>query len=214
MGANMPESYRLLGCRGCGSVIVEAAFRVAEIPYDYEEVDYDEPGPARDRLFTLNPLGQVPTLVLPDGAVMTESAAIVLMVDDKVPEAGLVPPPGAPERNAFLRWLVFMVASVYPTFTYGDSPKKWLPDAADATALRTATDRRREMLWRYVEGEVDPRPWFLGARFSALDLYMAAMVHWRPRADWFARECPKLAAVAAEAARLPAVESLFREQFD
>jgi GST-like protein len=52
----MSETYRLLG-RGCGSFIVEAAFRLAEGSYEYEEVDYDEPGPARERLFALNPVG-------------------------------------------------------------------------------------------------------------------------------------------------------------
>jgi glutathione S-transferase len=91
--------YRLLGCRGCGSLIVEAALRLAAIPYDYEEINYEQPGPQRDRLLALNPLGQVPTLVLPDGSIMTESAAIIMMIDDVAPDAGLVPPKGTEERN-------------------------------------------------------------------------------------------------------------------
>lgn len=210
----MGQAFRLLGCRGCGSVIVEAAFRLAGIPYEYEEVDYEEPGPARDRLYSVNPLGQVPTLVMPDGTVMTESAAIIFILDDLAPEAILVPPAGAPERAAFLRWLVFLIAAVYPTFTYGDSPEKWLPRAEDASALKEATDRHRERLWRQVEGAIDPCPWFLGNRFSALDIYTGAMVHWRPRQAWFARECPKLFAVASEAARLPALAELFRKNYD
>ena len=210
----MSQSYRLLGCRGCGSLIVEAAFRLAQIAYEYEEVDYDEPGPARERLFALNPLGQVPTLILPDGSVMTESAAIVLMVDDLAPQAGLAPPPGSPERIAFLRWLFFLIAAVYPTFTYGDSPEKWLPEAPDPQALRRATDRHREELWRHVESAIEPNPWFLGSRFSAVDIYIGAMTRWRPRKDWFARECPKLFAVAAEVERLPTLAPLFRRSFD
>jgi GST-like protein len=209
----MAERYTLLGCRGCGSVIVESAFRIAGIPYDYEEVDYDTPGAARDRLFSLNPLGQVPTLIMPDGSVMTESVAIIFMLDDKVPEAALVAPPGSGERNAFLRWIVFMVAAVYPTWTYGDDPKKWLPGVLDPMALRTATDRHREKLWNYVEHALSPDPWFLGRRFSALDLYVGAMVHWRPRQEWFARACPKLTAIANKVAELPAVGPLYREQF-
>jgi GST-like protein len=210
----MAEDFRLLGCRGCGSVIVEAAFRVAGIPYDYEEVDYDEPGPQRDRLFSLNPLGQVPTLVMPDGGIMTESAAIVMLIDDKVPEAGLVPPAGVAERAPFLRWLFFLVGAVYPTFTYGDDPKKWLPGAADPLVLKTETNRHREALWRQVERSIEPRPWFLGVRFSALDLYVATMVHWRPRQDWFRRECPKLFAIAGSVEALPPLAPLFRDRFD
>jgi GST-like protein len=209
----MAEGYRLLGCRGCGSLIVEAAFRLAGIPYERQEVDYDQPGPARDRLLSLNPLGQVPTLVVPDGSAMTESAAIILMIDDRAPEAGLAPPRGAAERNAFLRWLVFLVAAVYPTHTYGDDPRKWLPGVPDPTVLRETTDRHREKLWKYVETQIDPRPWFLGSRFSAVDLYVATMTHWRPGREWFAKECPKLASVALETMRLPALSDLYREQF-
>jgi hypothetical protein len=40
------------------------------------------------------------------------------------------------------------------------------------------------------------------------------MVHWRPRQTWFAQECPKLAGIAAEAERLPALGPLFRQHFD
>jgi GST-like protein len=209
----MAEGYRLLGCRGCGSFIVEAAFRVAGMAYDYEEIDYEQPGPGRDRLLSLNPLGQVPTLIMPDGSIMTESAAILLLVNDIAPEAGLVPPPGAPERARFLRWLVFFVAAIYPTFTYGDDPNRWLPDPEGAAMLRSATDRHRQKLWRQIEAEIAPDPWFLGTRFSALDLYVGAMVHWRPRQAWFAEECPKLAAVAAETERLPALAPLFGRHF-
>jgi GST-like protein len=135
------------------------------------------------------------------------------MVVDIAPGVGLVPPAGAAERNAFLRWLAFLIAAIYPTHTYGDSPAKWLPDSADANALRIATDRHREALWRMVEANTDPRPWFLGTRFSALDIYIGAMTHWRPRQEWFARECPKLLALAREAESLPALSPLYRAQF-
>jgi len=53
----------------------------------------------------------------------------------------------------------------------------------------------------------------LGARFSALDLYIAVMTHWRPGHDWFRAECPKLVSVAEQAERLPALAPLFREHF-
>jgi len=31
----MTARHRLLGCKGCGSAIVEAAFAIAKIPLDY-----------------------------------------------------------------------------------------------------------------------------------------------------------------------------------
>lgn len=43
----MTKTHRLLGCRGCGSTIVEAAFAVAGLLLEYEEVDYDHGSPAK-----------------------------------------------------------------------------------------------------------------------------------------------------------------------
>jgi len=88
------DKHLLLGCKGCGNVIVESAFALAGIPLDTEEVDYSAGSPTRGRLLEVNPLGQVPTLVLPDGSVMTESLAMIHYVDDLAPQARLVPRAG------------------------------------------------------------------------------------------------------------------------
>src|SRR5215216_801401 len=97
----------LLGCKGCGNAIVECAFALSGIAYDYEEVDYSDGSPTRPRLLEVNPLGQVPTLVLPDGRVMTESLAMLHYVNDVAPHARLIPAPGDPLRPVFYRWAVF-----------------------------------------------------------------------------------------------------------
>jgi GST-like protein len=52
-----------------------------------------------------NPISQIPTLILPDGTVMTESAAITLLLADITTRDDLVPGAAAPERARFLRWL-------------------------------------------------------------------------------------------------------------
>src|SRR5688572_20045638 len=108
------KNWRVLGCKGCGSTIVEAALTLANIPYDREETDYSTPA-GRDRLLQFNPLAQVPTVILPDETVMTESLALVLHIYDLVPKLGLVPAAGDPLRPTALRHLAFLIAAVYPT---------------------------------------------------------------------------------------------------
>ena len=203
--------WRVIGTRGCGSTIGEAALAMAKVPYDREEVDYATPSPARDRLLALNPLGQVPTLVLPDGSVMTESAAIVLHLDETHPEAGLLPRPGDPRRREALRWMMFVVAAIYPTFTYGDEPSKWVGDAGPR--LRESTDAHRKLMWQQVEGAVRG-PWFLGDQLSALDLYVGVMTYWRPSAPWFAEHTPKLAKIGKAIAADPRVQGVFDANFE
>jgi GST-like protein len=202
----------LLGCKGCGNAIVESAFAAAAIPIDCEEVDYSADSPTRSRLLAVNPLGQVPALVLPDGTVMTESLAIVHYVNDRAPKAGLIPPPGDPARAEFYRWAVFIVAALYPTWTYGDEPAKWVRNEAGAKLLRESTDEHRKTLWQQMEAKA-LAPWFLGERMSAIDLYLASMTYWRPGRKWFEANAPKLTAIAKRAAALPAVAPVIAKNF-
>jgi len=208
----MAASHRLLACKGCGSVVIEAAFALAGVPLEVEEVDYSAASPTRARLLEVNPLGQVPALVLPDGTALTESLAILHYLNDVEPSVDLIPPPGDATRKAFYRWSVFFVAALYPTWTYGDEPQKWVSDAAAAKQLRDSTDEHRKTLWKWVESEAKG-PWFLGDRRSAIDLYLAAMTRWRPGVLWFAKNAPKLTAIAKRAAELPEYAPIIARNF-
>jgi GST-like protein len=207
------STYRVFAKKGWGSCIAEATLELTGLPYEVVDLDFDTPGPDRDRLLAMNPLGQVPTLVLPDGTLMTESAAIVLHVADRVPSAGLVPAAADAARPTFLRWLIFLVAAVYPTFTYGDFPSRWVSGEAATKELRARTDAHRQDLWRQVEVAAAPSPWFLGDRFSALDIYVSAMTRWRPRRAWFAEHCPKLTSIALAADRRPGIDKVWQRNF-
>ncbi len=109
--------YKLFARAGWGSALVEAQLAWYGLPFTIEEVgDLFQSAEARERLAAVNPVAQVPTLVLPDGRIMTESAAITLYLADVAGKADLVPAASETTRPSFLRWLVFLVANVYPTF--------------------------------------------------------------------------------------------------
>jgi GST-like protein len=130
-----------------------------------------------------------------------------------VPAARLVPPPGDAARDAFLRWLVFIVANVYPMYTVGDDPSRFVSGEEAQKELRASTDAYREKSWRIVEANIAPQPWFLGTRFSALDVYVKVMSHWRPRRDWFKANCPKLMSVALAADKEPRLAKVWQRNF-
>jgi GST-like protein len=57
--------------------------RLLNVPHEVVELDYEkvvrrEETPGLDRLLAANPLAQFPTLITPEGVVMTEMAAIIL----------------------------------------------------------------------------------------------------------------------------------------
>src|ERR1700730_3805099 len=153
----------LYGRRGWGSAIVEAQLECLGLDYTYEAVgDLLRSAEARRSLAPVNPLAQGPTLVLPNGQILTESAAITLYLADMTGRDDLVPPPGSPERPDFLRWLIFLVANVYPTYTYADEPDRFVSDADARDGFRAAVDAYAQRLYGILE--VTARiPWFLGA---------------------------------------------------
>ncbi len=192
-------SYTLWGRAGWGSAIVEAQLVWYGLPFTFEPVGdlFKEPD-AKLRLEKVNPLAQVPTLVMPDGTVMSESAAITLLLAEIVGKDSLVPAAGSPERGKFLHWLVFVVANIYPTFTYADDPSRFVSVNAARDPFRVATDAYAQRLWKQVDGAAGS-PWFLGERFSALDIYIDVMTRWRPKRGWFEAETPRLFAIARRA---------------
>ena len=200
--------YTLFARPGWGSAIVELQLAWYALPYTVEDVENPfTSAAARARLAPLNPITQIPTLLLPDGQVMTESAAITLHLADLAPARSLVPPPNHPARPAIHRWLVFTVANIYPTFTYADDPARFVADPAAQPAFKASVDAYAKRLWSMMEDAADTPPttgpWFTGSDLTALDLTIAVMTNWRPNRPWFAEHCPKLHSIALAAEALP-----------
>ena len=189
---------KLYGELGWGSAIVEAQLAWYGFEYDFEQVgDLFKSADARRGLESVNPLAQVPTLVLADGTVMTESAAITLFLADLADGDALVPRAKDPLRPTFLRWLIFLVANVYPTYTYADDPSRFVEAIEAQQRFKDAVDRYARRLYSLLKDHAK-EPWFLGTRFSALDVYVTVMTRWRPGRAWFAEHAPRLSAIATK----------------
>ncbi len=205
--------YTLYGRPGWGSALVEA--QLVWYGHEFNTVDFDDlfkSSQAREKLAQVNPLAQVPTLRLPDGSVMTESAAITLLLADQAGARSLVPPSGDAARAQFLRWLVFLVTNVYPTFTYADDPNRFVPQQSAHEGFLQRVNDYRNRLWGMVEGAAGA-PWFCGDRMTALDFYIAVMTRWTPKRPWFAAHCPGLTAIARKVDALPELQAFRRRHF-
>jgi GST-like protein len=103
------------------------------------------------------------------------------------------------------------VAAVYPTFTYGDEPGRWVATASGE--LRASTDEHRRTLWKQLEGAAGA-PWFLGERSSVIDVYVSVMSRWRPGRAWFAEHCPRLHAIARATDARPELAAVWKANFE
>ncbi|MCH8685027.1 glutathione S-transferase family protein [Pedomonas mirosovicensis] len=204
--------YELWSARGSGGAIIEAILTLANAPVRIIDAPPWEDGPHLEKLRQVNPLGQVPVLILPDGTVMTESGAMVLLLGERHPEAGVVPALEDPLRPAFLRWLFFVTASIYATFRFDDHPERWVSGEDCRTELRERVGAARKAMLRQLDDEAGA-PFFLGDRFTALDLYIATMSHWKPRLDWVSKNCPRLDAIVRRIKADPRLEGVLIRHF-
>jgi len=122
----------LYGAKGSGSAAIEAALTIADVPFNALQAATWEPGPGLEELKRVNPLAQIPTLMLEDGTVMTESAAILIWLGLRHPKSGLLPP----EPAQHIRALVFIAANCYAAIGIIDYPERFCADCDKATAER------------------------------------------------------------------------------
>jgi len=172
--------FTLYGSDGSGSAAIEAALVLCELPYRIVSAASWEPASALAELARANPLLQIPTLVLPDASVLTESAAILIHLGLAHPASGLVPAAPA-ARDQAIRGLVFIAANCYAAIGVIDYPERWCAGATEAMKERIRRGAR-ERLHRYWElfAELFPAPGpFLGGEGpGALDLLAAVVSRW------------------------------------
>jgi glutathione S-transferase len=147
------------GAPGWGSAISELMLTLADIPYQFENVEgFDSPGHNQEKLLKLNPLCQVPTLQLDDGSIMTESAAIALMILDEHPHLAL-----RPVRLSAISsgdcwsgwWQMFTRHSPMPTIPNASFPMRRISCATTVSPIEitlylagTAITRHAVRVWR------------------------------------------------------------------
>ncbi|HTP77857.1 MAG TPA: glutathione S-transferase family protein [Rhizomicrobium sp.] len=208
-------SYTIFGDKGSGAFSAEAVLAEAGAPYEFRPVSLEKNEQRRPEFLAINPSGKMPALRLPEGEVITESAAILLTVADHFPNARLLPPSAGPARARAYRWLAFMAAEIYPMVEVSDYPERFAPQGDAAEALREkAKERIRERLLiveRFVDG-----PWFLPSGFSILDIYASMFTRWRGSVgkDWLAAgHIPKLDAIRENVSRRAAIAPVWARHF-
>ncbi len=171
-------SYKLYYREGSGSMVIEAALAMAGAAYDLIAVP-DKKQQRSEAFLKRNPAGKIPVLVLPDGTPIAETMAILLVLDEAFPKAGLLPPLGSPGRPKALQWLAFMASSTYPAairFYYAHRHTTQTEDAAHEAVRLAASATLDEDFAAIMAALKDP--FFAGESMSILDVYAAMLADW------------------------------------
>ena len=207
----MADRITLYGAKGFGSVAVEAALTLLGEPYEGVDLPADSPEVFLAAARAVNPMLQVPALVLPSGELMTESAAILIWLADR--HGRLAPAPDDPRRAQFLRWMVYVPAAIYSMFWVRDEPSRLAatPEAEEVIKARTA--QRIADCWRIMDEQVSPGRYILGDELTVLDLYVTVLSRWRPQRRRFYEMAPKMAEVVRRVDADPGLAALWTERF-
>lgn len=202
-------TYRLYNRVGSGGFVAEAALALADASYELEELDSKPGTPLPDSFRTTNPWGQVPTLVLPDGSTLTETAAILIHIAACFPDKGLAPPPGTSEHAAFLRWMVFTNVNVYEAVLRRSYPSRYTTDPNSIEATQEAAIARMGDALTVLENAIETGPFLLGETMSVADIYIAMLFVWfRGTID-----APRLTALTEGVRRHAVVGPIWRRHF-
>lgn len=182
---------------------------LAEIGLDYKvhDIDLNAEAQREDAYAAVNPQRKIPALSTPEGEILTESVAILLTLDERYPQAGLLPPIGSVERAKALRILLFIATELYPVVEISDYPERFAPTPESAPAVRETARAIWRNRWELVEQSIEGNPFLLEWGFCLSDIYIAVVSRWAQQDAWRPAHIPKVenltAAVAARSAIAP-----------
>jgi GST-like protein len=205
----------LYGSPGSGSAAVECALQCCKLPYRVVRACTWEADSALDELAQVNPLGQIPTLVLEDSTVLTESAAILIHLGLQYPASGLLPSTTS-ARALALRGLVFIASNCYSAISIGDYPERWTTSAEKTVhdSVRLAARARLHTHWDIFADMCVAAPYLTGAKPGALDYLAAVVSKWSGSRNHLAASRPGFAATLQLIEADPLVTQVFAKHWE
>jgi glutathione S-transferase len=181
-------TYRLFYAPATASLCVHWMLVELGVPFEAQLIDVDAGAQKSPEYLRLNPHGRVPTLVV-GGEAYGESAALLMLLAERHPEAGFAPGPEEAGRARWLETMVFLANNLLPPF------RDWFyagkdGDPAGAEAVKALARSKIAAVWDRLDGMLaDGRPCLLGERVSTADFLAVMLMRWsrnmeRPATSW------------------------------
>ena len=204
--------YVIYGDLGSGAFSTEAALAEVEADYEFRLVSLKNNEQLEPAFLALNPSGKMPALQLPEGGIVTESAALLVVIADRHPQHRLLGEPGSFASAEALRWIAYMASELYPMVEIVDYPERFAPAGEAADALREKARERIRARFLAIEKAV-AGPFLLAQGFSAADIYAAMFSRWDIGREWRAANLPKVEALAAAVSQRSRIAPVWARHF-
>lgn len=205
--------YKLYWAANSGALAPQILLEEIGVEYERVILSLEDLDQKKADFIALNPKGQVPALVMPDGSLLTESAAMMLHLGECHGVAGLLPPAGTIERAQLYRWLFFAVANIYEAdlrLYYSETFAK-SSDCAESIQAQAREDL--DQAWDILESQLGEGPYLLGKHYSVIDPYLLMLANWHEQIDLLLERCPKLKRLYDTVRERPAVQAIWSQHF-
>jgi glutathione S-transferase len=205
-GKNNGEFMRLYILPGACSLAANIALREAGIPFELVRVSHHgHKTPDGGTLEQVNSKGYVPALVLDDGTVLTENAALLPYIADLKPEVKLAPPRGTLEHYRMVEWLAYVNSEIHKGF----SPL-FNKNASEDVKQYARGNLTKRIGW--LAQQLGSNQYLVGDGFTVADAYLFVMLGWAPLVSFDLSPWPNLQAFHERiAARPHVVEAMTAE---
>ncbi len=186
-----------------------------EVGADYQRVvlNQDEGEEMEAEYLAVNPRGQIPALELPDGSIISESAAMVLQIADNYPDSGLLPAVGSGERAQVYRWLFYAVANIYESVLRLYYSGRYTTEANCADSIKCQAREDMDSAFEILEQALGDGPFLLGEQYSVIDPYLLMLAYWHEQPQQLLARCPKLKRLCDSVRPRPAVERIWSQHY-
>jgi glutathione S-transferase len=199
--------YILYGSPGAASFVVHWLLIETGAPYEFRAVDLAAGEQRSAEYLKLNPNGVVPVLLV-DGAPVYEAAALVMLLAERHPAAGLLPELGSRARAHYLQWTLHLANTLQPAFRAWFYPTEWALAGHEAD-VQSRARARIEATWDRLDAHLATQgPWIAGTAPSAADFYLGMLARWSRNMPRPATEWPQVARLVGALKRRPSFKTL------
>ncbi|MCP5082417.1 MAG: glutathione S-transferase family protein [Alphaproteobacteria bacterium] len=166
--------YILYGGPFTRALITEMVMAEGDIAHELRPVDILNNGHRTPEFLKINPAGWVPALITPEGDHLFETPAINLYLAERHELTHLAPAVGDPDRGMFLSGLFSLADELEPAMKRVFYAHRYVVRPEDtAAAKQLALDAALERLQVIEERLSKGGPYYLGERFSLIDLTLS-----------------------------------------
>ncbi|MFC6636456.1 glutathione S-transferase [Sulfitobacter sp. JBTF-M27] len=168
---------KLYYARGTISIVVAITLEEAGLQYEPVKVSFADAEQTKPDYLGLNPKGRVPTLVLDDGTILTETGALLEYIAALKPDASLVPQ--QPTDAAHMRGVMYYLAStMHVAHAHKMRGSRWADQQSSWDDMTAKVPETMSACADYVQSHCLRGDCVTGETLSLADPYLFVVCNW------------------------------------